>query len=223
MSYNRSTIGSRVRPSTKTFFRFRSNFVCGTSTRYVHHCHLDTIQGQGHGTSEVAKIALFYVYLFMIPWTRLSLKPKRHHHWFSRFCTAHGRKCLYFTVGTHFPQIAPYQGGIWTLSNLWFLGLVRAQNPNGITTGSTGFAQMTRVSPYFTMGRPSPFKIALSHGCDDLHLIHGSLGPPEFSTQMASRSFQPLFAGLTSVTDRHTIGCIYTYGRTTEYCDAAVA
>ena len=43
------------------------------------------------------------------------------------------------------------------------------------------------------------------------------LGPPDSSTQMASRLTEPFFAGLTSVTDRPTdhatrsvtIGCIY--------------
>jgi len=38
----------------------------------------------------------------------------------------------------------------------------------------------------------------------DPHLIHGSLGPPESSTQTASRSVQLFFAGLTSVTDWQT-------------------
>jgi len=39
----------------------------------------------------------------------------------------------------------------------------------------------------------------------DPHLIHGLLRPPESSTQTASLSVQPFFAGLTSyVTDRLT-------------------
>jgi len=48
-----------------------------------------------------------------------------------------------------------------------------------------------RLSLYFTMRCPSPLKIAPSHGGSGPHLIHGSLGPPESSTQMASRSVQP--------------------------------
>ena len=49
-----------------------------------------------------------------------------------------------------------------------------------------------RVSLYFTMGRPfPPSKLPLPIGDLDLHLIHGSLVPPESSTQMASRSVQP--------------------------------
>jgi len=37
----------------------------------------------------------------------------------------------------------------------------------------------------------SPLKIAPSHGGSRPHVIRGSLGPPESSTQMASRSVQP--------------------------------
>jgi len=38
----------------------------------------------------------------------------------------------------------------------------------------------------------------------DPYLLHGSFGPPHTSTQTASRSVQPFFAGLCSVTDRQT-------------------
>jgi len=34
------------------------------------------------------------------------------------------------------------------------------------------------------------------------YLISGSFGPPESATQMTSRSVQPFFSGLTTVTDR---------------------
>ena len=44
---------------------------------------------------------------------------------------------------------------------------------------------------YFTMGRPFPSKLPLPWGDVDSHLIHGSLGPPESSTQMTSQSVQP--------------------------------
>jgi len=62
-----------------------------------------------------------------------------------------------------------------------------------------------RVSPYFTTGLPWPLKIAPSHGDLDAHLIHGSLGPPESSTQTASWSVQPFLQGsLVWQTDRQT-------------------
>ena len=41
----------------------------------------------------------------------------------------------------------------------------------------------------------------------DLHLIHSFLGPSEFSSQRVSRSVQPFFAGLTTVTDHATLAC----------------
>jgi len=36
---------------------------------------------------------------------------------FSRFCTAHGRRSLYFTMGALFPRIAPSHGGSWPPSH----------------------------------------------------------------------------------------------------------
>jgi len=49
-----------------------------------------------------------------------------------------------------------------------------------------------RVSLYFTMGRPFPPQNCPFPWEDlDPHLIHGSLGPPKSSTQMASRLVQP--------------------------------
>jgi len=50
----------------------------------------------------------------------------------------------------------------------------------------------------------SPSKFPLPIGDLDLHLIHGSLGQRESSTQTASLSVQPFFARLSSVTDRQT-------------------
>ena len=40
-----------------------------------------------------------------------------------------------------------------------------------------------------------PIKIAHSHGDLNPHLMHGSLGPPESSTQTASWSVQPVLQG----------------------------
>jgi len=41
-------------------------------------------------------------------------QPKRQMNWFSRFCTAYGRKCLYFTMGAPIHQNCPFPWGIWT-------------------------------------------------------------------------------------------------------------
>jgi len=86
-------------------------------------------------------------------------------------------------------------------SNTWFLGPILAQNPNGISIGSTVFAEMTVECPH-TLQRDtsSPLKIAHSHGGSGPHLIHGSLSPPESSNGISIGL--AVFAGLTSVTDR---------------------
>jgi len=51
-----------------------------------------------------------------------------------------------------------------------------------------------KMSLYFTVGWAAlfPSKLPLPVGGPGPHLIHDSLGPPESSTQMASRSVQPL-------------------------------
>jgi len=57
---------------------------------------------------------------------------------------------------------------------------------------------------YNIIGRPfSPQNCPFPWGYEP-HLTHGSLGPPEFSTQTEFRSVEPFFAGLTTVTDRQT-------------------
>ena len=71
-------------------------------------------------------------------------------------------------------------------SNTCFLEPTWPHNPNGILIGSAVFTQLMTVSS----GTPAicfPIKIAHSH------VDHASLGPPESSTQMASRSVQPFF------------------------------
>jgi len=97
--------------------------------------------------------------------------------------------------GRPFPQkIAPSRGGIWPPSNSWFLAPDRAYSPNGILIVSAVFARGHRkVSLYFTMGRAyPPQNCPFPSGDLDPYLIHGSHGPPESSTQIASRSVQPL-------------------------------
>ena len=76
---------------------------------------------------------------------------------FSRFCTAHCTKSLYFTMGDPFCQNCPFSWGIWTPSNSSFLAAVRAYNLNGTTIGSAVFAQVTTERPYtlqWTAPRP---------------------------------------------------------------------
>jgi len=94
--------------------------------------------------------------------TARSLQPKRQIDRFSRSCTAHGRKSLYFTMGVPINQNFPFPWGSGPhLSNPWCLGPMRARNPNVTSIGSAVFAQMTAECPYtlqwFTR---FPFKIA---------------------------------------------------------------
>ena len=55
---------------------------------------------------------------------------------------------------------------------------------SNLTTGRIAAAHR-RYSLFFTMGRPSPSKLPRSMAESGPHLIHGSLGPPESSTQIA--------------------------------------
>jgi len=102
-----------------------------------------------------------------------SLQTKTTNRSFSHFCTDHGR-----------------------VSPDTFLGPVWVHNPNGITIGrAVFFAQMTTVSLYLTMGRPSlPPNCPLPHG----RLLTPSntwlLGPTRVSsTHMESRSAEPFW------------------------------
>jgi len=89
---------------------------------------------------------------------------------------------------------------IWL--NLCFIRPTRIYNPNGISIVSAVFAQMTAECPYsLQCDAPFPLKIASSHVGSGPS--SGSLGPPESSTQTASRSVQPFLQGsLVWMTDR---------------------
>jgi len=88
--------------------------------------------------------------------------------------------------------------------NTWCFGPMQAHNPNGTSIGSAVFSQMTAECPY--IGLPvSPSKLFLPMLASGPHVIHGSLGPPESRTQMATCSFQSFLQGsLVRQTDRAT-------------------
>jgi len=70
----------------------------------------------------------------------------------------------------------------------------RVLNPKGISIWSAVSAQLTIECPYTLQWiAPSPLKTAHSPGDLDRHLIYGSFGLPESSTQTASQSVQPFF------------------------------
>ena len=48
-------------------------------------------------------------------WAQPTPLPKQQLNWFSHFCTAHDRQCLYFTRGRpNPPKLLPAHGWIWT-------------------------------------------------------------------------------------------------------------
>jgi len=105
-------------------------------------------------------------------------------------------------------SINPSHGGCGLPSNTWFLDHMRAQNPNDMSIGLAVFAQMIADYCPYTLN-VFPSKLPPCHGGSGPHVIHGSLGLPESSTQTATRSLQPFLQGwlvwLTDIlTDRPT-------------------
>ena len=134
--------------------------------------------------------------------TRVPADFKGHLDWFSRFCTAHGRRAsLYFTVGCPSLKIAPIHGVSGPPSNTsWFLWPTEVLSHNGMDPFSRFCTAHCRVSLYFTMGHPFPLKIAPSYGgCGPpFNTYTWVLNPNSISIGVA------VCAGLTTVTDRQT-------------------
>ena len=92
--------------------------------------------------------------------------------------------------------------------NTRFLGSTRVPIPNSISIGSAVYAQLMAERPntlqWAALSPPS--KLPLPMGNQDPHIMHGSLGSPKSSTQMASHLVQLLLQGsLLWQTDReHT-------------------
>jgi len=103
-----------------------------------------------------------------------------------------------------FPQNCPFPWGIWTARlTRGSLGLTTLSIPSPSQSGQP-FLQGWRKGVPILYNSPhlSP-KIAPSHGGAKPHLIHGSLGQPEYLVQTASRSVQPFLHGsLVWQTDR---------------------
>ena len=99
------------------------------------------------------------------------------------------------TVFARCRQCSLYWGHIdttWQIRlNLCFLLCTGVHNPNGKSTGSAIFAQLTAKCPWARLGMSFPLIIAPFHRGSGPHTIHASLGPPESITQMAPRSVQP--------------------------------
>ena len=114
---------------------------------------------------------------------------------FNRFCVVYGRKSLYFTIGDHFPKIAPSHGGSGPPLIHDSLGTQSKRHHDWFSCFRTGDC---RVSLYFTMGDLFPKNCPFPWRDLDPHLTHDFLGLFEPTTQTASRSVQHLTASIKS-------------------------
>jgi len=147
------------------------------------------------------------------PSAHSSQQPEQQIDRFSPFCTDHGRKCLYFTMGALIHQNCPFPWeDLDPLSNAIPWTHANPFKPNGRFCTND-----CRVSLYFKWFAHSPSKLPLPMGRSGPHVIHSSLGPPESSTQMVTWSLEPFLQGsLVWLTDRqwYSVGNNGTYVRT---------
>jgi len=145
-----------------------------------------TGEGRAHWRHLASTIEL------VLPSAHRSPQPKLQIDRFSRFCTAHGRKCLYFTMRDPFPQNCPFSwGGVW--DPYPFHDSLRQTEPT-IQTASRSVQLLSHRWPQsvpilYNGTLLSPSKLPLPMGDLDPRLIHGSLDPPKSSTQMALDRF----------------------------------
>jgi len=149
-----------------------------------------------------------------------SPQPKRQVDRFSRFCATHVTAESQYTLQWAIlsQKIAPSHG--WSGPNL--IHDVLGQSEPTIQTASRSVRLLShrwRQCPYkLTLQWDAPFSpqncpFPLESQNLNPHLIHGSLGPPESSTEAASRSVQPFLQGsLVWQTDLRTDRPRYSVG-----------
>jgi len=118
----------------------------------------------------------------MLSSSHRSLQPKRQIDRFSRFCTAHGRKSLYFTMGDPFPKFAPSHG----VSGPHLTHDSFGHYGPTIQTASRSvqpFSHMCPQCPYTLPWAPLSPKLPLSMGYLDPHLTPDFFGPSEPTTK----------------------------------------
>jgi len=99
------------------------------------------------------------------PSAELSPPPKRQIDRFSRFCTAHDRKCLYFTMGAPIHQNCPFAWVIWTPYLTHDSCAHASPNTNGTSIGSAVLHRWLQSIPILYNGSPvSPSKLSLLMG-----------------------------------------------------------
>ena len=153
----------------------------------------------------------------MLPWTH----PSPHLDRFSHLSTAvvghAGHVLSPWKLRLHMERSEPP-------SNNSFLGPLESKSQTA-SRSVQPFLHISRRRVPILYNGPPPFllKISPSHKGSEPHLIHGSLGPPESSTQTASRLVEPFLQGsLLWQTGRPTdhaaqsvtIGRIYVHNNT---------
>ena len=154
------------------------------------------------------------------PSANLSPKPKRQIDRFSRFCTHHGRKSLYFTMGApiiHQNCPFPWEDLDPHLTHDSFGPCEPKTQTTSIS--SAVYAHMTAECLYtLQCFARFPLKIAPSHGGSGPPCNTWFLGPTRVLNPNGSLIASGVFARLTSVTDWQThatrsvtIGRMYVY------------
>jgi len=128
----------------------------------------------------------------VFPSAHPSQQPKWQIDWFYLFCTAHSRKSLCSTMSNPFPQNCPFSWGDLDPHLAYdSLGPSEPTNQTASLLVRLFLHRWPQSVPILYNRTPlSLSKLPLPMGRSGPHLIHGSLGPPESSTQMACRSVQ---------------------------------
>jgi len=141
----------------------------------------------------------------VLPSAHQGPQPKRQIDRFSCCFTAHGRKSLYFTMGAPFLHNCPSQGWSGPLFNMIPWVHPSPQPKRHLDRFCRFFCtDDCRVFLNFTMRCPiPPFKSALSHGRSGPPSKTWFPGPTRVLNPNGILIGWAVFAGLTSVTDRH--------------------
>jgi len=135
----------------------------------------------------------------MLPSAHQSAQPKRQFDQFSSFCTAHGRKSLYFIMGNPSPKIGPSDEAIWTPSNTIPWAHPSPQPKQHLDRFSCFCRDNHRASLHFTMGHPfANSKLPLPMGI----WAPWFPGPTRVLNPNSILIGSAVFAGLTTVTDK---------------------
>jgi len=128
------------------------------------------------------------------PSAHSSPQPKRQMDRFSRFCTAYGTKCLYFTVGALIHQNCPFPPGIWT-SHVTHDALgpgepITETAPRSVQPCLHRWPQSVPMWFACFALKIVPFHVGIWTSCNTWFI-----GPTRVRKQMATWLFQPFLQG----------------------------